>query len=180
MEDKNDSAEAEIVAAEAELRDLRNQVMTAKQERASLRTHKIDRRRRALQEVEEKYRKLGGELYERRVAIERCLTGAEEIVEAGAADLRNIAAGSLPLLLVRKLLKSTVGRDRHEEAVRRARELFEELIQRDRNAIEHLQMQSVDKKGGGCIAGVLRQGSSRAAVPWQRRNHPRSGSGSSQ
>ena len=145
MEDKDDSAEAEIVAAEADLRDLRSQVVTAKQERASLRTHKIDRRRRALQEVEDKYRRLGGGLYERRVAIEHRLTSAEEIVDGGAAELRNLAAGPLPLLLVRKLLESTEARDRHEEECRRARELLEELSQRDRDAIEHLQIRSVGK-----------------------------------
>lgn len=146
LEDKDDSDEAEIIAAEAELRDLRSQVVTAKQERASLRTHKIDRRRRALQEVEDKYQRLGGELFERRVAIERCLSSAEETVEGGAADLRNLAAGALPLLLVRKLLESAAARDRHEEECRRARELFEELVQRDRDAIEHLQIQSIDKR----------------------------------
>lgn len=146
LQDKDDSAEEAILAAEAELRDLRSEVMSAKQERASLRTHKIDRRRRALLKVEDKYQRLGGELFEQRVAIERRLTGAEEIVDRGAADLRNLAAGPLPLLLVRGLLGSTAARDRHDEECRRARELFEEIIQRDRHAIEHLQIQSVDKK----------------------------------
>ena len=145
-EDRDDPYEEEIVAAEAELRDLRSQAITVKQERASLKTHQIDRRSRALKEVEDKYQRLGGKLYEQRVTLESYLTTAEGVVKEGAAVLRNVAAGPLPLLLVRELLESTESRDHHEEECRRARELFEELSQRDRDAIEYLQTQSTDKK----------------------------------
>ena len=145
-EDKDDSADADIVAAEADLRDLRIRAVTLKQERAALRTHQIDRQRRALEKIEDKYLRLGGELYEQRVTIERQLTAAEEIVKEGAAVLRDLAAGPLPLLLIRGLLESTEARDRHEEECRRARELFEALRQRDRDTIKHLGTQSFDKK----------------------------------
>ncbi len=145
-EDKNDSVHGDIVAAEADLRDLRSRAVTLKQERAALRTHQIDRQRRALERIEDKYHRLGGELYEQRVTIERHLATAEEIVKEGAAVLRNLAAGPLPLLLIRESLASMESRDRHEEECRRARDLFEALKQRDRDAIKHLHTQSVDKR----------------------------------
>ena len=145
-EDRDDPCEKAIVTAEAELRDLRSQAINAKQDRASLRTHQIDRRRRRLKEVEDKYQRLGGKLYEQRDTLESFVTTAEAMVKEGATVLRNVAASPLPLLLVRELLESMEDRDRHEEECRHARDLLAELSKRDQDTIEYLESQSTDKR----------------------------------
>lgn len=143
-EAKNESAVTDINALEGELRDLRCRADILKHDRAALLTHQIDRQRRALAEIEERYRQLGGHLYERRAEIEHDLTVAENVVRDGAAALRDLASAPLPLLMVRDLLESVESRDRHEEECRRARELFEVLQNRDRNALRLLRSRSVD------------------------------------
>ncbi len=144
-ENKDDPLHTEIAAAHEAVRDLRKRIDALKQERAALRTHRIDRAQKALRDVEETYHKLGGALYDQRDEIERRLTAATQAVEDGEAALREIAAGMSPLLLVRVLLESTESRDRHEEECRRARDLFEALKIRDRLALKHMRARSAGK-----------------------------------
>jgi DNA sulfur modification protein DndD len=144
--EKDDSARAEVAALEKELRELRTQADALKQERASLRTLQIDRKRRQLNLTEEKYRKLGGDLFDQRLEIERRLAEAAEDVRAGAVSMRELAAGPLPLLLVRVLLESAGARDRHEEECRRARDVLDTLKPRDQTALKRLSSQAISKK----------------------------------
>lgn len=143
-ENKDDPLHAEIGAAQDSLRDLRKRVDALKQERAALRTHRIDRAERELRAAEDKYRKLGGALYDQRDEIERRWADAKEAVKVGEGALRDLAGGALPLLLVRVLLDSTESRDHHEEECRRARDLFEALKVRDRAALKHMRAQSAE------------------------------------
>ena len=143
-ENRDDPHQEAITAAQNTVRDLRKRLDALKQERAALRTHRIDRQQRALREVEDKYRKVGGALFDQRENIERRWLEAKQAVTAGEAALRDLAAGPLPLLLTRVLLESTESRDRHEEECRRARDLFEVLKVRDRAALTHLRKQSAN------------------------------------
>lgn len=143
--EKDDASRTEITAAETELRNLRSRIDDLKQEKASLRTHQIDRKHQTLIKAEEKYRKLGGDLYEQREKIERQWLEAKENVSAGANTLRELATGALPFLLVRGLMKSAEMRDRHEEECRRARDLFEILQDRDKATLKHLSSKSASK-----------------------------------
>ncbi len=144
-ESKDDPIHAEITAAQDAVRDLRKRIDSLKQERAALRTHRIDRAERTLRDVEDKYRKLGGALYDQREEIERNWSDAKDTVKSGEATLRDLAAGPLPLLLARVLLDSTEARDRQEEECRRARDLFEALKVRDRAALKHMRARSASQ-----------------------------------
>lgn len=141
-DNKDDALHAEITAAQDALRDLRKRVDSLKQERAALRTHRLDKAERALREVEDKYRKLGGALYDQRKEIERKWSDAKEAVKAGETALREFSGGPLPLLLVRVLLESTEARDRQEEECRRARDLLEVLKIRDRDTLKKMRARS--------------------------------------
>jgi DNA sulfur modification protein DndD len=141
-EEKETTARTEIDGAESELRDLLARAESLKQERASVRTLQLDRKRRALVKLEEKYRKLGGELYDQRVEIERRWVEAERNVRAGAGTLREVAGGALPLLIVRALLGSAASRDRHEADCRQARDLVDALKERDRALLAHMRSKS--------------------------------------
>ena len=144
-EDKANPRNADISAGEDLVRDLRARIDGLIQERAALRTHRIDRCQRALQINEDAYRKAGGELYDRREEIEQRWQNAVEAVREGERMLRNLASGPLPLALIRHLLESTGSRDEREEESRRARYLAEGLKARDSATLRHLRGEVVDK-----------------------------------
>ena len=142
-EEKDDAGRSEIKEAEATLKELRRRIETLKQEQAALRTHKLDRKRKALADADKQYRKLG-ELYDQRAAIEQRKSEAEARTEEGAALLRDLAAGELPLVLVRGLLESSQTRDAEEEEGRRAREVSSVLEDRDKKILKRLRSESID------------------------------------
>jgi len=137
-EAKDDSRLAGITAAQNAVRDMRRRLDALKQERAALQTHRIDKCQSALGKVEEKYRKVGGELYDQRKTIEKKWSDAVNDVEAGAKVLREFAAGAAPLVLARALLASTENRGRHEEECRRARAVSDTLKDRDKATLKRL------------------------------------------
>jgi len=137
--------DAEIMAAQDSVRNLRRRVDALKQERASLQTHRIDKQRKALRKVEEKYRKIGGALYDQKHAIEEKWSASIQQVKEGEEQLRNFAGGAVPFLLVRGLLESAELRDHHEEESRHARELADTLKDRDKATLKHLRDQKTQK-----------------------------------
>ena len=145
-EDKADPRNSDISATQEAVRDLRTRIDGLIQERAALRTHRIDRCQRALRENEDAYRKAGGELYDRKEEIERKWLDALDAVRSGERALRDLASGSLPLILVRVLLESTNSRDEQEEASRRARYLAEGLKARDGATLRHLRREAADQR----------------------------------
>lgn len=146
VQEKDQGAQAEIAALDKELRDMHGNLQSLKQERASLRTHQIDRKQRELAQIEEKYRKLGGDLYDQRVSIEERLAEADKAVSANSGCLRELASGALPLVMVRVLLESADSRDRHEEECRRAHDVLETLRMRDQAVLKRMRSQFKDKR----------------------------------
>jgi len=150
-ENKDDPHYAEIDSAQDAARSLRRRLDSLKQERASLQTHRIDKQRQVLQDVEDNYRKIGGSLYDQKEAIEEKLFDSVRRVEDGESNLCEFATGAAPLLLVRALIESTEYRDRQEEESRGAREFASILKERDRAALEYLRGKSVGKKNVGLL-----------------------------
>ena len=145
-EDKNAPRDAEITAAQDSVRNMRRRVDALKQERAALQTHRIDKQRRALNKTEDKYRRIGGALYDQRDAIEAKWSDIVQMIEDGETTLRDCAGGATPLIMVSALLESVELRDRHEEECRHARELSGVLKARDGAALEHLKAHAAEKK----------------------------------
>lgn len=143
-EQLDDEARAKLETAEGELQDLRVRLDRARQDRAALRTHRIERRRLDLQAVEEEFRRLGGNLFEQRQGIESALTDAELALAESGDELRELAGGPLPLLLVSNLLHSAATRDQEDQEIARARQLHDLLTERDRAVLYHLQANRVD------------------------------------
>ena len=143
-EKKDDETLAQIKSAEKQLKDLRQHADELNQERASIQSHGIDRAQQSLFKIEEEYRKLGGDLFDRRIALEQHLTDADTAVQENANAQRETSAGLLPLLMVKPLLESAEFRDHHEEECRRARDVSDILQTRDRATLKKLRSQSVD------------------------------------
>ena len=144
IEDNENPQSEEIVRTQDLVRDLRKSIDGLVQERAALRTHRIDRCQKSLREVEENYRMAGGDLHDRREEIERKLLDARESVQNGERALRDLATGALPLTCIRVLLESAVCRDEREEESRLSRKLVEVLRVRDRNSLRFLRTNSAD------------------------------------
>jgi DNA sulfur modification protein DndD len=144
-EDKDDGARREVDAAQSDLDELRRRSEKLVEERAALRSHKIDQKRKELAKLDDRFRKLGGELYEQRAEIERHLKAAEEDAASKGNVLRDLAAGAMPLLLVRDLMQSASRRDEREEENRQAREIASTLKKRDEAMLKHLQKQKAPK-----------------------------------
>ena len=147
----DDEASEQLRTAERGLESLQMQADGIRQQRASLKNDR-DRRQRDLAEAEESFRRLGGELFERREAIERELVEARAELEVSAEALRALAAGVLPIAVVAQLLARTAERDRSDQATARARQVGALLTERDAATVGHLRAQGVDD---GAVA-VLR------------------------
>lgn len=143
-EQLDEEARAKVATAEAELEALRERIRSAKQERAGLRTHQIERRRLELQSADEEFQRLGGGLFEQRQKIEASLADVELAFEESSESLRELAAGALPLLLVSDLLKSAAARDQEDQEIAQARQLCNLLADRDSAVLAHLKANSVD------------------------------------
>ena len=129
VETNEDALVGVIAVMENDLDTLRRRIDSLAQERAGLRTHSIDRTERKLDDVQQKYRRLGGALYDQREVIEKRSNDAKRALKDGQVALREFAAGAAPLLLVRRLLECVDERDRREEASRRARHVAEALTE---------------------------------------------------
>ena len=81
----------------------------------------IDRRRAELSAAEERYRREGGSLFERRGELEREVAANERQLASAQKELRDLAAGATPLLLVRNLIDGLVARDATENQARQNR-----------------------------------------------------------
>lgn len=141
-EEKDDKAKAEIEDLEAQIRDLSATIEKHKQEFASIQTHKLGRQRKRLNDVRERYSKLGGELYNRREHIEKEKATAETHLAETAKELRDLASGPLPFMFVQDLINKAIVRDQDELFSKQAHYLLDVLVKRDSKLLAHLKKQS--------------------------------------
>lgn len=91
--------------------------------------------------LEERFRKEGGHLYERRGELERALSAADAQFRATERALRDVAAGASPLLLVGPLLKRTAKQVSVESASAQALATEQLLLKRDAEIVETIARQ---------------------------------------
>lgn len=142
LERKDDAGRVEIENLEQDVEALKKQLEILQLDRASIRTKGIDRNEKRLREVEEEYRKAGGDLYERREQIEANLAEATRRNGKATAELREIASGTLPLGLLLPLLKSVQQRDVVEQETRQAMAVSSVLQERDTALMTLIESQS--------------------------------------
>lgn len=97
----------------------------------------VDRARRANADVEERYRREGGTLYEQRASKEAELAARLRQLDHAHRALQDVSGGTAPLLLVSDLLFKVVRRDEQEEAARRARESLDALSREHQAILGH-------------------------------------------
>ncbi|PNU18825.1 DNA sulfur modification protein DndD [Geothermobacter hydrogeniphilus] len=128
---------------EKELADLDKNIADLRAEEARL-NNLIDRQNGKLEDIELRYRQQGGELYNRRNELELKLESSRDQVSTLEAELREIAAGASPLLLVDNLLSDIATQAEHEDKAERSRILNEELQQRDEQLLSILKKEALN------------------------------------
>lgn len=135
----------------ARLHDERQRVV---QERAAA-ANLLDRRRHALGEADEKFRREGGNLFERRAEIERNLGAVEAQVDRIERDLRDAAAGAAPLLMVGDLLSSVVERDAAEHRAQMSRATADALREEFAAVMASLSAAALDLGARQALQGEI-------------------------
>ena len=129
----------EVESVENELEKMREQIICLKEEKAALRSRKLDPAKRELARASEKYEREGGELYDRRDKIGDDLQARELAFAACQKRLIELAEGDLPIALVEDSLHSIMHRDAEEETIRIARACVEALDKRDAALVSHMR-----------------------------------------
>lgn len=132
-------------ARREEIKLLTRQLKTADAQREELLQRRaavqndIERREHDVRRLEAEFRARGGELFEERSALAAQLQRATEALHAEERHACDVAAGSLPLLLIVdrvSVVREQAGRERSARDAERLRVLLRE---RDRKLLEHLK-----------------------------------------
>lgn len=104
---------------------------------------------------EEAFRVEGGELFEQRASMEAELAELKVRKARFDSDLRELASGPLPLLMLESLLAKVEKLVRHEHDVRVAKTLIDVLEHRDREILVALAKDSIETKAVASIESAL-------------------------
>ncbi len=130
-----------LAQAQEELQQLdREQEKVAMEEGALV--NESGRLGKELRAKEDQFRSEGGDLYLRHKELEDELTELRGRKSAMEAQLRELVAGPLPLLMVDNLLGEVEQQVRHETKIRQARALREALEARDREVLAALELET--------------------------------------
>lgn len=109
-----------------------------------------------VQKVEEAYRTEGGDLFEQRVALETSLSELKGKKAQLEDELRQLAAGPLPLAMIEPLLAKVEDQVRHERDIRLAKTLSNVLEKRDAEISSLLAKKSIQPKTLAIVKQVLK------------------------
>lgn len=148
-ETKTEDESAAIAQLEEQIDRLESHLNEIAQQRASINN---DRQRTAkkLRELEDRLTEQGGLLLERRHEIEREQADLQGQLRAIEAQLIGVAAGALPLVLVRSLLSDASEQAEREDRAARADVLMSSLEEHDRRLLEVL------RAAGGTKAAIAK------------------------
>lgn len=97
-----------------------------------------------VRQAEDRFRSEGGDLFLQRQELDSALARLQGEREAIETELRALAAGPLPLLMVVPQLLEAETQARHETEIRRARVLGEALEERDQDVLHLLESEGLE------------------------------------
>ena len=140
-----DSQKSSLSEKEQSLHALRKEIQELVNARAALRARKIDPLERKLGELDQEYKKMGGDLLENRSSIEKKLLLAEHRGQSMEKKMHELAAGQLPLLLVKELLGKLEDYAQRCEKAYSLKATIAALKKRDKDMLGHFQAIVKDK-----------------------------------
>lgn len=162
-EDADSKTAAEMQSLNRELVELERLQAEVFQEEGAL-TNAIGRAQKEVAEKEKEFRKEGGELFEMRQSIESGFVSLRNRRGALESRIRILAAGILPLQLVRHRLQEALALVEQESKVRTARDLTQALNTRDKQLLKSLGATKLSATALGMVKTVLDQDRSQRAA----------------
>lgn len=132
---KNEVEREELARIDREIARLEAKQADLVQERGAAQ-NAIDRATKRLREAEDRYQKAGGDAFEKRKEIESKRAAQDERLRILEDELREIAAGPAPLMLVADLLDVVAADAEAERASVQAQGLTELLTNRDKKVLD--------------------------------------------
>jgi DNA sulfur modification protein DndD len=151
---KNDMERAQIREAEAEVNRLNEKLDGLLVQRGTLQND-VDRCQKHQREIAAIYEKRGGPLFEQRQVIENERAQVQKELRDIEEELRAMAAGTAPLLLVRHLISSIAKQNRREEAAGKAVVVKQILTERDEQLLKTVQAQEAPSSLISTISAFL-------------------------
>lgn len=117
--------------------------------------NELDQRKRRLEELLAKFRIEGGELFERKAEFEAQRKESERRLRALEEELRQMATGVAPLLLVPGLLQSIIDQDHREAEADKSEKLGHLLASRDARILKELSSQRIPDRVLALLSSVF-------------------------
>ena len=143
LKDELDQQRIEKIKGEVE--EVRRKREALKQERAAAQND-LEGREKSLRKTDNQYRLEGGGLFERRKEIENKRSQTYGQLQNIETELRELAAGPAPLLLVQDLLAGIEQQDIKEQEAAKAYLLDDILTERDSSLVTKIKKHSESKK----------------------------------
>jgi len=158
--------EIEVLEKEIDRLESRADVLTQQQAAAR---NELDQAERELVEIERQFRAQGGELYAQRELLEARHAEAARRQQIALDQLRELAAGDAPLLLVQQLLSATDTLAREERDTLNARTLLQVLERRDLEVTRRIAAHKGTVALKKAVESYLAQSRSKFAAKAERR-----------
>jgi len=137
------TTQAELIEErEHYLQQLSEQIQTIIQQQEQLQADLIKKQQEQLS-LQEEYRREGGELFEQCEEIKQSIEFTQHQLVGTEEQLRELATGEAPLLLVLDLLRTAEAQAIREQEARRNQTIYQELKQRDTTLLQLLKSQTV-------------------------------------
>jgi len=133
---------ANITALETEVERLEKKAKEIAQQKTEAQ-RRLTQAKKEQDKLKEEYRREGGELFEQRGIIENQLKTAQEKLFILEEQLRELATGDAPLILVQHLLRETEQQAIAEKKAKHLSGLHEELEKRDTTLLQLLKQHDV-------------------------------------
>ncbi|MDM8559180.1 DNA sulfur modification protein DndD [Candidatus Parabeggiatoa sp. HSG14] len=133
-----------ISTLEEEVERLEGQVKEIAQQKIKMQRH-FTQSKKTLGKLREEYRREGGELFEQREVIEAELKETQQNLFQTEEQLREIASGEAPLLMIRDLLRDAEKQAIQEKEAKHYQELHEELENHDGAILKLLKKHAVNR-----------------------------------
>lgn len=151
---KNASEQSDIAKAQEEIDRLDHEYGEILLARGKVQND-FDLKKKELREIAVTFEREGGQFYEKRGALEVERRSILEHIHRVEDELRELADGPAPLLVLRDLLSEVAGQDRREEQAAQAEALDHILDKRDAQVVETARKSGASGKSLAAIRGFL-------------------------
>ena len=156
IEQKSEVDQKLIRQMEVELDHLTQRRAAIEQEKGKVQND-LDRYIKELQQINAEYQKEGGELFDKRVGLEKERAIVAEKVQDVRTELRELAIGPAPLLLVLDDLRTIQHQDREEQKTRESEFLTGVLEERDQAVLQEIASSGYSKEALKSLEDFLDQ-----------------------